>query len=159
MLKRKAYTLSEATRKMEHYCAYQDRCHKEVLQKLREMHMIPQAIDQIMGHLISENYLNEERFATAFARGKFRIKNWGRIRISLELKKRNISPTIIKIALKELEGPQYSRALEKLARKRLDQLKGLDHWQQKKKLSDYLLYRGWERHLVYEQLDRLIDSR
>lgn len=159
MLKRKAYTLSEATRKMEHYCAYQDRCHQEVLQKLREMRMIPQAIDQIMGHLISENYLNEERFATAFARGKFRIKNWGRIRISLELKKRNISPTIIKIALKELEGPQYSKALEKLARKRLDQLKNLDHWQQKKKLSDYLLYRGWERHLVYEQLDRLIESK
>ena len=123
------------------------------------MHMIPQAIDQIMGHLISENYLNEERFATAFARGKFRIKNWGRIRISLELKKRNISPTIIKIALKELDGPHYSKALEILARKRLDQLKSLDHWQQKKKLSDYLLYRGWERHLVFEQLDRLIDSK
>ncbi|QBA65157.1 regulatory protein RecX [Muriicola soli] len=159
MLKRKAYTLTEATRKIEHYCAYQERCHQEVVQKLREMHMIPEAIDQIMGHLISENYLNEERFARSFARGKFRIKSWGRNRISLELKKRNISPTIINIALRELEEPAYSDTLESLAKKRFKQLKGLNPWQQKKKLGDYLLYRGWESDLVYEQINRLVNKK
>jgi len=119
--------------------------------------MIPEAIDQIMGHLISQNYLNEERFAKTFARGKFRIKHWGRIRISQELQKRNISPFNIKIALRELKEPDYSKALKMLAKKRLSQLQGLDQWHQKKKLSDYLLYRGWERSMVYEQVEKLIN--
>ena len=68
-----SYSVDEATKKMEGYCAYQDRCHKEVIVKLRDMRMIPQAIDQILGHLIQENYLNEERFARSFDRGKFNI--------------------------------------------------------------------------------------
>ncbi|MBO6881940.1 MAG: RecX family transcriptional regulator, partial [Winogradskyella sp.] len=74
---KKYYSVQEATAKMEHYCAYQERCHKEVVDKLKSMKMIPEAIDQIVGHLIQENYLNEERFAKAFARGKFQIKKWG----------------------------------------------------------------------------------
>ncbi len=77
---------------MERYCAYQDRCHQEVLGKLREMRMIPEAIDKIMGHLIAHGFLNEERFARSFVRGKFRIKKWGRVRITRELKNRDISP-------------------------------------------------------------------
>ena len=75
----KAYSLEEAKRKLESYCAYQERCHKDVVEKLRGMKMIPEAIDQIATHLIQENYLNEERFARSFARGKFNIKKWGSI--------------------------------------------------------------------------------
>ena len=71
-------SVQEAKRKIEGYCAYQDRCHKEVQQKLLDMRMIPEAIDQIMAHLIQENYLNEERFAKSFARGKFSIKKVGK---------------------------------------------------------------------------------
>jgi regulatory protein len=156
MLKRPSYTLAEATRKMEHYCAYQDRCHQEVLDKLRGMNMIPEAIDKVVVHLIENNYLNEERFAKSFARGKFRIKHWGRIRITSELKKRNISPFNIKSALKELDGSQYLESLESIAKKKADSLKGLDKWTQKKKLTDYLLYRGWEQSLVYELVNDLI---
>ncbi len=155
MRSRPSYTLTEATRKMEGYCAYQDRCHQEVLVKLKEMGMIPEAIDQIMGHLISGGFLNEERFARSFARGKFRMKKWGRIRITRELKKREISPYLIKLALEEVEDQEYSKALEALARKRLSQLKGLEPRLQKKKLYDYLLYRGWESSRVYDQLDEL----
>jgi len=87
----KSYTLTEATKKMESYCAYQERCHKEVRQKLYDMRMIPEATELIITGLIEENYLNEERFATSFARGKFRIKKWGKNRITQELKQRNIS--------------------------------------------------------------------
>ena len=73
----KTYTLAEAQLKLENYCTYQDRCHREVRQKLKDMHMIPAACDQIMIHLMQENYLNEERFARSFARGKFKVKKMG----------------------------------------------------------------------------------
>jgi len=158
MLKKPSYTLSEATKKLEYFCAYQDRCHQEVLLKLRQMQMIPEAIDQIMGHLIQRDYLNEERFARNYARGKFNHKHWGRIRITQELKKRNISPINIKIALKELDDSTYLSSLETLAKKKLDQLKGKEKEVQKKKLADYLLYRGWESSLVYEQVFTLIPN-
>ncbi|GGD52053.1 regulatory protein RecX [Muriicola marianensis] len=155
MQKRPSFTVSEATKKMERYCAYQDRCHQEVLGKLREMRMIPEAMDKIMAHLINHGFLNEERFARSFARGKFRIKKWGRVRITRELKKRDISPFIIRLALEELDNSEYSDTLRDLARKRLTQLKGLDPRLQKKKLYDYLLYRGWESSRIYDQLEDL----
>ncbi len=141
---------------MEHYCAYQERCHFEVVEKLKGMRMIPEAIDQIMAHLIQENYLNEERFAKSFARGKFNIKKWGKKRIVLELKKREISAFNIKSALAEIDDEIYHSTLNELAQKRLGQIKESNPLKRKKKLADYLLYRGWESHLVYEKLQELI---
>ena len=120
--------------------------------------MIPEVIDHIMGHLIEQDYLNEERFARNYARGKFKHKHWGRIRITQELKKRNISPVNIKIALKELDDTTYLNSLEALAKKKLAQLEGKEKEVQKRKLADYLLYRGWERSLVYEQVFSLIPN-
>ncbi len=143
---------------MERYCTYQDRCHQEVLRKLREMRMIPEAIDKIMGHLIAHGFLNEERFARSFVRGKFRIKKWGRVRITRELKNRDISPYIIRMAFEVLDDREYSDTLRDLARKRLSQLEGIDPRLQKKKLYDYLLYRGWESSRIYDQLDELFPS-
>lgn len=151
-----AYTLTEATRKLESYCAYQDRCHKEVVAKLREMGMIPLAIDEIIGHLIQERFLNEERFARSFARGKFNIKKWGKNRIVNELKQRGITKYNINLALKELEEFDYLETLEQLAEKRVAQLTETNVFKKRKKLADYLLYRGWESHLVYEITKRLV---
>ncbi len=152
----KFYTLTEATKKLESFCAYQDRCHKDVETKLRDMGMIPEATNQIIGHLIQENYLNEERFAKSFARGKFRIKKWGKNRIVNELKQRQITKYNITIALKEIEQEDYIETLNILAKKRLSQIRETNIQQRKKKLADYLLYRGWESHLVYEKLKELI---
>ncbi|AEM70106.1 regulatory protein RecX [Allomuricauda ruestringensis DSM 13258] len=152
----KYYSFQEAIKKMEHYCAYQERCHKEVTEKLKHMNMIPEAIDQILGHLIQENYLNEERFAKAFARGKFGIKKWGANRIVRELKFRDISAYNIKSALAEIQHEDYLETFDELARKRLDQIKEKNPLKRKKKLADYLLYRGWESHLVYEKANELI---
>ena len=151
-----SYTLTEATKKLEYYCAYQERCHKEVQQKLRDMRMIPEAIDQIIGHLITENYLNEERFAQSFARGKFNIKKWGRNRIVNELKFRNISRFNIKTALKEIDDAVYLETLDALAKKRIDAITETNLQKRRKKLADYLLYRGWESHLVYEKVKELV---
>lgn len=154
--KTKGYTLTEAVKKVENYCAYQDRCHKEVISKLKEMGMIPMAIDKIVGQLIEDRFLNEERFAKSFARGKFKIKKWGRNRIVNELKQRDISKYNITNALKEIDPNDYSTTLDALAKKRLQQLNETNLQKRKKKLADYLLYRGWESHLVYEKLQELI---
>lgn len=153
---RQAYSIEEATKKIEGYCAYQDRCHKEVIQKLRDMNMIPMAIDKILTQLIQENYLNEERFAKSFARGKFKIKKWGKKRIVNELKLRDITKYNITIALKEIHEEEYITTLDELAKKRLRQISETNIQKKKKKLADYLLYRGWESHLVYGKLQELI---
>ena len=118
--------------------------------------MIPAAIDEILVHLIKENFLNEERFARSFARGKFKIKKWGKNRIVNELKQRNITKYNINLALKELDETDYLQTLEQLAEKRVGQLTETNSFKKRKKLADYLLYRGWESPLVYEITKRLI---
>ena len=153
----KSYTVEEAKRKLESYCAYQGRCHKEVVNKLRDMKMIPLAIDTIIAHLIAHNFLNEERFAKSFARGKFNIKKWGKIRIVRVLKFREISRFNIQTALKEISEEDYYKTLHALAEKRANQITEKDRFKKKKKIVDYLLYRGWESHLVYDKVNELID--
>lgn len=156
MNENKTYTVDEAKRRLERYCAYQERCHKEVQQKLYEMRMIPLAIDEIIDHLLRHNFLNETRFAQTFARGKFRTKKWGRNRIVNELKMRQISKFNIKIALKEIPDSEYYKTFEVLVEKRLQQLSSEKNLQKKrKKLADYLFYRGWESELVYEKVNEL----
>lgn len=154
-----SFSVDEATRKLEGYCAYQDRCHKEVISKLREMNMIPQAIDLIVGHLIKENFLNEERFARSFARGKFKIKKWGKNRIVNELKQRDISKYNITMALKEIESKEYLNTFNVLAKKRLSEIREKDLQKRRKKLADYLLYRGWESGMVYEKVYELVPNK
>ncbi len=153
----KTYTLEEAKRKLEAYCAYQERCHKDVAQKLRDMRMIPEAIDVVIGHLLEHNFLNEERFAKAFARGKFRHKSWGKVRITRELKQRGISAYNLKSALAEISPEEYEEVFYALSRKRNQQLSSeKDKYRKRKKLADYLTYRGWEGDLVYEIVKELV---
>ncbi|WP_282043814.1 regulatory protein RecX [Winogradskyella flava] len=152
----KTYTVDEAQKKLENYCAYQERCHKEVRDKLWGMRMIPEAIDKITVHLIQNNYLNEERFAKAFVRGKFRIKKWGKNRLVRELKFREISKYSIDSALKEIDGDTYQQTLDELVRKRISQVKEKNIYKKKRKVADYLLYRGWESHLIYEKLNEYL---
>jgi len=118
--------------------------------------MIPEAIDTIVVHLIEHNYLNEERFAKAFTRGKFRIKKWGKNRIVRELKFRDISTYSINSALKEIDNVAYFETLDLLTKKRIAEVKERHPLKKKKKVADYLLYRGWESHLVYEKINQLI---
>ena len=151
----KTYTLEEAKRSLENYCAYQERCHKEVVQKLREMRMIPEAIDVVVVHLLEHDFLNETRFSKTYARGKFRVKKWGKKRIELELKKRDISAYNIKEALKDISDTNYLKTFHELAEKKAASIKETNPLKKKKKLADYLLYRGWESHLVYDKVNEL----
>ncbi len=145
----------EVTQKLEHYCAYQERCHKEVVNKLWELGARGDEIDQIVVHLINNNYLNEERFAQTFAHGKFSIKKWGRNRIISELKKRNISKYTINSALKEIEDEAYFKTFHALAEKKWESLTEKNLQKKKRKLADYLFYRGWESELVYGKINDL----
>lgn len=152
----KSYTIEEAKRALERYCVYQDRCHKEVISKLYDYRMIPETHDIIIVHLIEHNFLNEERFSKSFARGKFRIKKWGKQRLQLELKRKDINKTIITIALKEIDTDEYFNTFNELAEKRLGMIRETNFQKKRKKLADYLFYRGWESHLVYDKIRELI---
>ncbi len=152
---KKTYTVEEALAKLQSYCAYQDRCHKEVAQKLKEMRMISQASEQIIIALIEGDFLNEERFSMAFVRGKFKIKKWGRRRLASELKQRNISKFLIQKALGQISERDYKATFEALVHKKAESITGGSIAKKRKKLADYLLYRGWEAHLVYDKINQI----
>lgn len=154
----KSYTVAEAQKKLEQYCAYQERCYEEVVQKLRSLNMIPEAIDVIIGYLITNNYLNEERFARSFARGRFRIKHWGKIRIVRELKARHISAYNIKAALQEIDDDEYLTAFNNLAEKQWGFIKEGNLLKKKKKLHDFLMRKGFENELIYDKIAQLANN-
>ena len=148
--KKLTYTVEEAKKRLERYCSYQDRCHKEVEQKLFEMNMIPEACELILLHLMAKDFLNEERFARSFARGKFNIKSWGKNRIILELKKRKISKYNIDTALKEIDEDAYHDKVKFLAVKKYELLSEPNTFKKRQKLIDFLLRKGFENYLVYD---------
>ncbi|CAL68507.1 regulatory protein RecX [Christiangramia forsetii] len=153
----KSYTVEEALQKLMHYCAYRDRSQKEVEDKLDNMKMIPEAKEQIIISLMQEGFLNEERFARSFVRGKFRIKKWGRVKIIQELKKRGISSPIIKLGLSEIKESDYRQTLYELAEKKLEKIKEPNAYKKKGKLADHLLRKGYESTLVFDCINDLTD--
>jgi regulatory protein len=149
------FTVNEIEFKLKQYCSYQDRCHNEVEKKLKTFDVISQVKEQIISNLISENYLNETRFCKSFVRGKFKIKNWGKRKITLELKSRKVSNYNLKEGLKEINEIDYLDKLENLFNKKLASLDHLSLINKKKKILSFLLYRGWETNLIYEKLNQI----
>jgi regulatory protein len=150
-----SHTVNEVKLKLEHFCAYQERCHQEVIQKMRGMAVDSNTIDEIAVYLIQNQFLNEERFACSFARGKHRIKHWGNVRIINELKARNISQTNIKTALKEITPEEYFATFENLALRIWENITEKNDLKKRKKFCDYLLRKGFESQLVYEKVKEL----
>ncbi len=153
---RKTLTEEEALQKLRHYCAYQERCHQEVREKLYGFGLRKPAVEALLGQLIEEDYLNEERFALQFAGGKFRMKSWGRNRIVNELKQRQVSAYCIKKALKEIREEDYAASLERLARSRWENLSAEPAPVRQKKTQDYLLYKGYEWNRIQAVLQDLV---
>ena len=151
----KSYTVDEAKRKLEYYCSYQERCHYEVVEKLKSLNMIPHVIDTIVVHLIENNFLNEERFAQSFARGKHNIKKWGKTRIVNELKFRGISKYNIEKALQEITSEDYSKTFYELAEQQWEAIKEKNIQKKKRKFLDFLLRKGYESNLIFEKLNEL----
>ena len=152
---KKSFTVDELQSNMEHYCVYQDRCHQEVERKMKEYPMIPEAKEKILLHLMRHDFLNEERFSKSFARGKFRIKNWGKQRIIRELKIKNISSYNIKTALKEIDEELYIKTIEKIAASKKITIKESNLFKKKKKIYDSLYRKGYESSLIQETIQKL----
>ena len=149
------FTVDEIEFKLKQYCSYQDRCHNEVEKKLKSFDVISEVKEQIIFNLINENYLNETRFCKSFVRGKFKIKNWGKRKITLELKNRKVSNYNLKEGLKEINEIDYLDKLENIFNKKLASLDHLSLINKKKKILSFLLYRGWETNLIYEKLNQI----
>lgn len=154
----KSYTVDEAKQLLENFCSYQERCHKEVEQKLYDLKMIPEAKEIIIIHLIEHQFLNEERFAKAFVRGKFSIKKWGKYKILKELKFRNISEYNIQSAFKEITDKDYLHTIEQVAEKKLQLIKESNKFKKRNKLFSYLISKGFETELIYTVVKKLIPN-
>lgn len=146
----KSLTPDEALAKMEHFCAYRERCPKEVRAKLAELGLRGAEAEQIFEVLHEDNFFNEERFALAFAGGKFRINHWGRVRIRLELRMRDISPTVVQQALDSIEAAEYLKLLKQLLEKKRRQYEGDEHGREKTAAA--LIRAGFEPELVFQYL-------
>lgn len=157
-MQQKYLTKEQALQKLRQYCAYQERSHAEVQQKLWDLGVRRAEHDEAIATLIEENYLNEERFAKAFAGGKFRMKDWGRKKIYYGLKEKKVSDYNIRQAMKEINEEEYERKLELLAEKRYASLRGEQYLIRKKKTIDYLLQKGYEPELVTAAVNRLTEK-
>ena len=150
----KTLTKEQVFQKIKQYCIYQERSHAEVKEKLYLLGLHKNDVEQIVSQLIEENYLNEERFAIQYAGGKFRMKQWGRIKIKHALKQKQVSQYSIKKALSQINEEDYAATLKKLAKQKLKVLKGEKNiFIRNKKLYDYLLQKGYEGELIREVLD------
>lgn len=146
------FTFEEIKQKLVNYCVYQDRCHYEVEQKMREFLLIPEAKEEIFLYLITENYLNEERFTRSYIRGKFYMKNWGRNKIKSHLRYKNISDKLINLCLDEIDEDDYRKTISKLAENYSSKLKGLQEYQKQIKTIQHLLSKGFEYEEIKETL-------
>ena len=153
----KKYTLHEVQKKLEHYCAYQERCHAEVRAKIHTYQVYGQNLEEIISHLIQENFLNEERYAKAFVSGKFRIKHWGKTKIIQALKSKNISPYLIDKAIQQIDEETYTQTLKKLLVRKSRLLKEPDTYHLKQKLFKYAYQKGYSTDLIIRQIASLID--
>jgi regulatory protein len=153
MINKKTLTREQAVQKLRHYCGYQERCHSEVREKLFQLGVWKKDHDEIISGLIEDDYLNEERFAIQFAGGRFRMKQWGKIKIKYELKQKGVSEYCIKKALKEIKDETYLQTLEKLAKVKYDSLKGEQWMVRIKKTTDYLLQKGYELTTVQKAVN------
>lgn len=176
MNSKKSYTVKEAQKYLEHFCAYQERTHQEVEQKLYKMGMVQEARDAIILFLLQHDFLNEERYAKAFVSGKFRIKKWGRIKIKQVLKQKGVSAANITLGLDEIDEKDYLETIQKLQQAQFDKLKARlnpslsiekkysieplakqdttlsaqESFEVKQKVIRYLQQKGYELALIYE---------
>jgi regulatory protein len=139
----------KAYEKIRHYCAYQERCHYEVREKLYSFGLYKDEVELLISQLIEEKYLDEERYAIAFAGGKFRIKHWGRVKIKYALKQNKLSDYCIKTALNSIDGDEYEKVLKALLEAKLKTLKSEKNlYIRNRKLQSYLMQKGFEADLI-----------
>lgn len=155
---KKYLSKADALAKLQSFCAYQERCHQEVRAKLLDLGIYGDDLEEIIASLIQDNFLNEGRFACFFARGKFRMKQWGRNRIGKELRMRGISAYCIGKAMEEINDEEYLKTLHEVLAKRAGQLNREDDFAKRNKLAKYAIQRGFEPELVWEALKKITNG-
>ena len=156
MQSKKKLSPTEAKQKIYRYCAYQERSHKEVRDKLYEYGLYRDEVEELLSALITEGFLNEERFAKAFAGGKFRMQRWGRIKILNELEARGLTSNCIKIGMKEIEDADYIKTLREILERKLSQLDEDNAFVKRDKLARYAIQKGFEPDLVWPEVKTLV---
>jgi len=150
---KKRLTKEQVLQKLRFYCRYQQRCQSEVKEKLFELGVNKKDHDELITELVKENCLNDERFAVAFASGRFKLKQWGRKKIQKGLREKRVSDEIAQKALDQINKKEYRAILNKLAKERYAALKHEQHVVRKKKTMDYLMQKGYELDLVKEAIN------
>ena len=151
----KVLTPQQAKHKIEQYCAYQERSHQEVRDKLYGLGLHRNDVDEIITNLITDGFLNEERFAKAFAGGKFRMKKWGRIKIAHALEAKGLSRNCIRIGLREIEDADYIATLRALLKDKCADHQGNNIYVLRDRLSKYAIQKGYEPELVWKEIREL----
>lgn len=158
MLQKKYLTPEKALQKLKHFCGYQERSHYEAQQKLYSLGLYKKDVDILLSQLIEENYLNEERYAIAFAGGRFRIKQWGRIKIKYELQQHKVSSYNITKAIKSIDETDYINILLELTAKKWALLKSEQYLNRQAKTTSFLLQRGFEHNLIASAIAKIKDA-
>src|SRR5690625_356927 len=151
----KYHTLEEALQKLMRFCTYRERCHKEVKQKLYQLQILPEYQDEIIVKLISEDFLNDERFAKTFAYDKFNLQKWGRYRIRKEHESQQISGYLIDKALLQIDEEEYLQTFKNQLEKTLQSISETHPLKKKRKIVDYLLRKGFESPMVYDAVNNI----
>jgi regulatory protein len=145
MIRRQTLSPEQALQKVRHYCSYQERCHSEVKEKLYSFGLRKNDVEEALARLIEENYLNEERFALQFAGGRFRMKQWGKVRIRYELRQKQVGEYCINKALAAIGEEDYDRTLTRLAEEKWESLQGVEElFLRRQKVQAYLIQKGYE---------------
>ncbi|WP_410494046.1 regulatory protein RecX [Chryseobacterium sp. G0240] len=152
-MEKKSLTFDEIKQKLVNYCVYQDRCHAEVEQKMREFLLIDEAKEEILLYLMKENYLNEERYTRSYIRGKFYIKHWGRNKIKMYLKQKQISEKMISSCFDEIDEDDYRNTIARIYEDYSSKQKGIQEYQKKSKTIKYLMSRGFEYEIIGEVIN------
>ncbi|WP_143308155.1 regulatory protein RecX [Chitinophaga vietnamensis] len=150
--------LQQAIEKLRQYCAYQERCHQEVKYKCLELGIRGPEAEEAIALLIADNFINEERYAKAFAGGKFRMKQWGRKKIQAALKQKQVSAYCIKKGMEEIDEEDYFATLLKIAAKKYESVHEAQPYKRKYKTAQYLLQRGFEQELIQEALEQIANN-
>ena len=154
MQNNKVYTVKEATDRIQSFCAIQDRCQWEVERKMKEWGISDEIIENISTDLILEKFVNEQRFAESFCRGKFRIKRWGKVKIKNELKIKKISKNCIDKGLLQIDNKEYMKVLKDLYIKKKNSLKDSNQFIRKGKIAKHLQQKGFESNLIWELINK-----
>lgn len=152
-MEKKSYTFTEIKLKMLNYCVYQDRCHYEVEQKMREFFLIPEAKEEILMYLIQEKYLDEERFVRSYIRGKFNIKHWGRNKIKINLKQKQISDNLISRCWDEIDDDDYQKQIIEYIEKQSECINESNVFKKKNKIIKFLLSKGYEYDCILDAFE------